>query len=68
MRRLAFVEHEQDEHAERADPQLVSFLRRVHRDYRVTQGKANRNLPPLVLLSVKSVKLLKLVVDIVRHL
>ena len=66
MRRLCLVKHEQDEHAQRGDSQLVSFLRRLHRDYCIAQGEADRYFSPLVLLRVKSVKLLELVVDIRR--
>ena len=46
----------------------MSFLRRLHRDYCIAQGEADRYFSPLVLLRVKSVKLLELVVDIRWHL
>ena len=46
----------------------MSLLRCLHRDYCVTQGEADRYFSPLVLLRVKSVKLLELIVDIRRHL
>ena len=46
----------------------MSFLRRLHCNYRVAQGETYGYFAPLMLLRVKSVKLLELVVDIRRHL
>ena len=44
------------------------FLRCLHSNYRITQRETNRDLSPLMLISVEPIELLVFVVNVGRHL
>ena len=68
--RRRLIEHQENEHGDGRDSQFVRFGTswRVHLHDGFTQGEAYRYLASLMLIRIESLELLKLIVDLGRHL